>query len=461
MSFFNGSAEVKRLEIPTFNSAAYHSNQNSPSRDSIHSITVPLSDDHSDAIQHTNLCPIPSGHGSPKRVGGVICYISPSTNEWRMLALIYRAQLRSSNVVCIIEYNPMLDSWRPIDHIDAQNEEFEDPSSPTSSEYDIFLPLRTEHIAVNAANDTLHLLAQSFAFSLSTRQWRFEAVLPAQWQTEGCSSTMYISEGVTPALHGVFHHRKDYGQRHVYVTGEDKDAVAQSDSVHIDAQKRLQNVQLLYCAWFRRLMVFGGQCIPRKKRRSKSRDNTNSPKRKSKCFRKPKDTSNWSDNLNVYYCDIGSKDLSSTKPRWRKSKQSLGSLPHSQMKAVVVCEHIAIVFLFYGAEEFIGVYCWDLTTKKKYKCAKYIDFESDSIDDLHIVKSGELALHLFDLQRHTHARIQVLDIIPMKLIVRCGRRYSCLVRGFIGRENAAMVEAHVVQERIGAYCFTLCALSSD
>merc|ERR1712032_856989 len=114
----------------------------------------------------------------------------------------------------------------------------------------------------------------------------------------------------------------------------------------------------------------------RKHKRAKSKENSKSPKRKSKCFRKPKDTSQWSANLNIYYCDLGAKDLLKTKPRWRKSKQSLGSLPHSEMRAVVVCEHIAIVFLFYGAEEFIGVYCWDLMTKKKYKSQKYIDFES-------------------------------------------------------------------------------------
>ena len=169
------------------------------------------------------------------------------------------------------------------------------------------------------------------------------------------------------------------------------------------------------------------------------------------------DTSKWSDNVSIYYCDLGG----GKKAKWRKSKQSLGTLPHSQMRAVVVCEHIAIVFLFYGKEDFIGVYCWDLITKKKYKSQKYIDFESESIDDLQIVKHGELELHLFDLRRHTHARIHTLDILPTKLIVRCGLRYSCLVRGFIGRDMDEMAVAHAIQERIGAYCFTLCALSSD
>ena len=430
-----------RLSPPKSGRASHtlHLSQNSASRYSISSVTGPHDnlcapdDDDDDAILDVELADIPclKGHSSSDPCGAVLSYFSKSHSNWKMVALIQKRN--ESNECHVVRYDERRDQWRGLKKRESKRKEREDSPEP---EYTVYFPTNPEDVVIDSDHQKLYLLDQNFVFDLVRREWSYQPLLPPIWKTSG-SVTQYISFPLHE-FHGLYHHDKDYGLRHLMI--DEKGKVISS---HIDPKRRFRCLTLLYCEWFQRLMVFGGQSIERKEeptskstkslksRKSKRRSAKNGKLKKRRSVYRPSiiDLEKWPENTAIYYCDIGhhrlvdysrmrhtsfrsksqrqsvkvkrfkradsepvskssihssasscplpetiteSKSTSNSRrsPRrykWKRSKQSVGSLPHSKIRALVVFDHIAIIFLFYGKEEFIGVYCWDLITKKKYK----------------------------------------------------------------------------------------------
>lgn len=92
-----------------------------------------------------------------------------------------------------------------------------------------------------------------------------------------------------------------------------------------------------------------------------------------------------------------------------------------------------------------------------FRSTKYIDFECGHFDDLHIVKMGEVDIHLLDLRTRKHVMVNSLDIIPEKLKRRCAQKYKALVTGWCGTRKLGKR----IEEQIGKFLFSFCALAED
>jgi len=466
----------------------------SASRYSISSITgphdnlPPAADEN--AILNVDLCEIPDVTEPGVRTdpcAAVLSFFSASHNRWRMVALVQKGNGTTRAEDCgVVRYDPRRDEWRGVPKRESSiwhglpGWYGDSRSASKDMDFTLFFPSNPEEVVIDSDRQRLYLLDQHLRLDLVSKEWSYRPLLPPIWNVAG-SVTKYVSFPLHE-LHGLFHHDKDYGLRHVMIDGDNKVI-----SSHIDPKRRFKGCTLIYCEWFQRLYVFGGQSIERKWEYKTKKAKNGELKKLRMCYRPTvEELEKWPENKAIYYCDIGehrterkskspkSKNgknqktkrvsfnlppLPPQKPsvpyQWRKSKQSVGSLSHSKMRALVVFDHIAIIFLFYGKEEFIGVYCWDLITKKKYKSTKYIDFECGHLDDLQIVKMSEFDIHLLDLRTRRHVVVNSLDIIPEKLKRRCAQKYSALVSGWCGKTKLGKR----IEERIGKFLFSLCALS--
>ena len=318
--------------------------------------------------------------------------------------------------------------------------------------FEIYHPEYPEAVVIDSDCGELYLLDQGMMYNLERKEWDFKPILPvvSQWETSG-SSTLYIG-GNVGEFHGVYHDKTDYGQRHLILESSDEkrrgNAVPVSTHGHIDAELRFSGLQMIHCGWLQQLTVFGGRVAKRNEEEKMSYPGSFEIER-------------WDENKFSYSCNIGRHDRESTKLsnenfNWNRSANKVGNLYHTEMRSVVVFDHIAIIFKYFGKDQYIEMRCWDLISNKRQKSPYVLDFECVRFEDFCVVQMGGGDIRVFNRGTREHVSVNAMHIMSASFRAKTEVRYMSLVRGWCGRSESKELGEHNMK-LIANYLFVLAA----
>ena len=316
----------------------------------------------------------------------------------------------------------------------------------TRNGFDIFHPENPEEVVVDSDRGELHLLDQGMIYNLECKEWESKPILPVvdQWETSG-SSTLYIG-GNVGEFHGVYHDKTDYGLCHlIYRRGN---AVSVSTHGHIHEELRFSGLQMIYCGWLQQLTVFGGRVAKRNGLEKMS-------------YPGSFEIAQWDENRFSYNCNVGrrhrvSSKLSKEKFNWNRSANKIGNLYHTEMRSVVVYDHLAIVFKYFGKDQYIEMRCWDLIFNKRQRSPYVLDFECGRFEDFCVVQVGNGDIRVFNRGNREHVAVNAMHIMSDIFRAKTEVRYMSLVRGWCGRPESKKVGEHTMK-LIANYLFALAA----
>ena len=379
----------------------------------------------------------------------ILSYQSRKTNKWILVCIVHCDESdRNKNKVFLYETDE--DVWESLRRTRSRR-----VSSHGSDGFDILYPEHPEEVVIDSDRDELYLLDQGMRYNLERKKWESKSLLPVvtQWETYG-SSTIYIGGNVRE-FHGLYHDSTDYGLRHLIINPSDmnRNGSAVSTHGHVHRDLRFSGLQMIYCDWLQQLTVFGGRVARRDGQRSKY--GRNIPKMSNPgSFA----IEQWDENQFSYHCNIGrhhrnSTKLSKQKFRWKRSANKVGNLYHTEMRAVVVFDHIAIVFKYFGKDQYIEMRCWDLIFNKRQRSPYVLDFECGRFDDLCVLKTGDGDIHIFDRRGRDHVEVNALEIMSATFRAKTEVRYKALVRGYCQSKALGQHTLKLIQN----YLFALAA----
>ena len=375
----------------------------------------------------------------------VLSYKSPRSNRSVLICMVLSAK---SNRNKVFQHEQIRDLWKPLRRSRRMN---------GSSGFDILYPEHPEGVVIDSDRELLYLLDQGMAYDLRTRTWDYNCILPAftQWETSG-SSTLYIGDGINE-FHGVYHDRKDYGLRHLVTSSRfrDDDDNALSTDCHIDPKFRFTGLQIVYCRWLQQLTVFGGRQTKREKRKEKGGRRR---RRIPMAFPGSQAIEQWDANQFAYHCNVGRhrrkhksrKSVSKEQFSWKRSANKIGNLYHTEMRSVVVFDHIAIVFKYFGKDQFIEMRCWDLIFNKRQRSRFVLDFECGRFEDLCVLQMGDGDIRVFDRRTRHHVALNAMEIMSANFRAKTEVRYRKLVRRFCASTELGEHAVKLVQNYLFA-----------
>ena len=333
----------------------------------------------------------------------------------------------------ILNYDPKMDSWTPLD-------------TPRALRY----PENAAEMVVDSDRGLLYMLDQAIVFSIERKKWTSHSLLPPRWTSEE-STTLYIG-GNEREFHGLYHDNKDYGLCHVIISADDGDDWGNlSEHCRIDKELRFSGLQFVHCDWLQQLTVFGGKQKERERMEGKE-----GRVMRRKLIPSSLEIQEWSENLFSYKCNIGHhqrerpslRSWGRSQFQWTKSENEVGGLYHPQMRSVVAFGHIAIVFKYFGKDEYITMICWDLIWNRWESSPFVLDFECGHFDDLQVVNMGHGIIHVFDRRGRHHVEVNAFEILGADFRAKTAVRYEALVEkwcqsGDLGDHNLKLIQNYL------------------
>ena len=371
----------------------------------------------------------------------ILSYQSPRTNKSILICML---QSGKSNRNKLFQYEPMGDFWKSMcrsRHKDG------------SRGFTILYPEHPEGMVIDSDREMLYLLDQGMAYNLRSRTWEQKCILPSftDWGLSE-SSTLYIG-GNVEEFHGLYHDRENYGLCHLV---RDFEGNAVSGHCPIAPKFRFNGLQMIYCGWLQQLTVFGGR------RQRVIRENLEWNYENMK-YPGSFAIEQWDENQFSYHCNVGRhhresshSKLSKQKFSWKRSANKIGNLYHTEMRSVGVFDHIAIVFKYFGKDQYIEMRYWDLIFNKRQRSPYVLDFECGRFEDFCVLQMDDGDIRVFDRRTRHHVSVNAMHIMSDIFRSKTEVRYMSLVRGFCERRQSKKLGKHILK-LIQNYLFVLAA----